>query len=96
MTKLAPIEEFAEQLEIYSESHYDSINDTDYTEYTLTKYQLEELRQAIIRDFVSTLEPVGEVIKDENQIKEIVFNAHHWTHILCFGDKLYTLSEWSK
>ena len=59
--------------------------------------ELEELRQAIIRDFVSTLEPVGEVIKDENQIKEIVFNAHHWTHILSVGDKLYELpiiSEW--
>ena len=87
MTKqLAPIEELAKQ----------AIPNVHMTtqHVCLTVSELEQLRQAIIRDFVSTVEPVGEVIKDENQIKEIMFNAHHWTHILSLGDKLYTLSEW--
>lgn len=38
-------------------------------------------------------EAVAEVIKDTNNMKEIVFNAHHWTHILKVGDKLYTTPQ---
>jgi hypothetical protein len=37
----------------------------------------------------SQSEPVAEVYLDEYQMKQIRWNAHHWTHILSAGSKLY-------
>ena len=96
---LAPLEELSEKLEIYSESHYDSINDTDYTEYTLTTFQLEQLRQAIIRDFVSTLEPVAWTYTKRNGEPTVTLDFNFATIVIGDGfdvTRLFNLSEWSK
>ena len=103
MTKLTPLEELSEKLEIYSESHYDSINDTDYTEYTLTTFQLEQLRQAIIRDFVSTLEPRAYVVRLTNSVTDVLnweIPDKNWRELGCKAQhyaplyELPIISEW--
>ena len=84
MTKLALIEELALE-------H----GDTCYQgqEYHFTKSELEQLRQAIIRDFVSTREPVAIVNKNTPSwyLQELtgVFGLKH-------GTQLFNLSDWSE
>ena len=60
--------------------------------------ELEQLRQAIIRDFVSTLEPVHSQFFDVNKWYDYL-NEKHKKNTIEAGylhRDLYDLSEWSK
>lgn len=52
--------------------------------------------QAAISYMKEQSEPVAEVKLDYHGMKDIVFNAHHWTHILNVGDKLYTTPQYKQ
>ena len=81
MTKLAPIEEFT-KFGMREHRGLTVFNDVE----------LELVRQAIIRDFVSTVEPVAIVNKKTPSwyLQELigVFKLKH-------GTKLYAFSDWS-
>lgn len=81
MTKqLAPIELLAREY----------INAMGYA--IMDNSELEQLRQAIIRDFVNTLEPVGEIHDKDQLYAYLIDTDKEYPH----GTKLYVLSEWSK
>ena len=81
MTKqLAPIELLAREY----------INAMGYA--IMDNSELEELRQAIIKDFVSTLEPVGEIHNKDQLYAYLIDTDNEYSH----KTKLYVLSEWSK
>ena len=97
MNKLAPIEELAKQCGFEIHPMHDGTNATGIYApnsgglFNMTN-ELEQLRQAIIRDFVSTLEPVAWCDA----------GGHLWwecqrKHFPQTTDKpLYDLSDWSK
>lgn len=87
MTKLAPIEEFT-KFGMREHRGLTVFNDVE----------LELVRQAIIRDFVSTLEPVHSQFFDVNKWYDYL-NEKHKKNTIEAGylhRDLYDLSEWSK
>ena len=103
MTKqLAPIEELAKQCGFEIHPMHDGTNATGIYApnsgglFNMTN-ELEQLRQAIIRDFVSTLEPVHSQFFDVNKWYDYL-NEKHKKNTIEAGylhRDLYDLSEWS-
>ena len=61
--------------------------------------KLEQLRQAIIRDFVSTLEPVAWTYTKRNGEPTVTLDFNFATIVIGDGfdvTRLFNLSEWSK
>lgn len=88
MTKqLAPIELLAREY----------INAMGYA--IMDNSELEQLRQAIIRDFVSTLEPVAWTYTKRNGEPTVTLDFNFATIVIGDGfdvTRLFNLSEWSK
>ena len=97
MTKLAPIDELARQCNAGIGYIAGTMVHPSNRTYTFTKSELEQLRQAIIKDFVSTLEPVHSQFFDVNNWYDYL-NEKHKKNTIEAGylhRDLYDLSEWS-
>jgi len=87
MTKLAPIEEFT-KFGMREHRGLTVFNDVE----------LELARQAIIRDFVSTLEPVAWTYTKRNGEPTVTLDFNFATIVIGDGfdvTRLFNLSEWS-
>lgn len=90
MTKLTPIEELADK---HCSETFNHAFKCEYS-YEFTEPQLEALRQAIISDFVKSLEPVGYSWKCQ-AIGDIRFEQLGVGRIAPSGTiPLFDLSEW--
>ena len=110
MTKLAPIDELARQCNAGIGYIAGTAVHPSNRTYTFTKKELAQLRQAIIRDFVSTLEPVAWSCKAIDKLAKDKFSEHITTSLedvkymlsgqnLAYDfeiEPLYDLSKWSK
>lgn len=107
MTKqLAPIEELANQAsgKLVAKADMSAIewffrSDVEKYDCLLTFQQLEQLRQAIIRDFVSTLEPIAWTYTKRNGEPTVTLDFNFATIVIGDGfdvTRLFDLSEWSK
>jgi len=88
MTKLAPIKEFT-NFGMRERRGLTVFNDVE----------LELVRQAIIRDFVSTLEPVAWTYTKRNGEPTVTLDFNFATIVIGDGfdvTRLFNLSEWSK
>ena len=95
MTKLAPIEELAKQFASFVSEDTTARNNC-YDYYEFHPARLEDLRQAIIKDFVSTLEPVHSQFFDVDKWYDYL-NEKHKKNTIEAGylhRDLYDLSEW--